>query len=150
MAQDTKGHWLGAIYGRKGHVQSATLYGDDIEALIEFLQEHGDLVGIILKVGVHRDDELAAGAVEASAVGGRFAKVSAKLDDLNPRIPLMEGGKHLDRPIGAAVVDKHHLEALGPAVHHLGDPAVQGRQAFLLVVDRKNKGKGERFHQMSL
>lgn len=31
MAKDTKGHWLGAITGRRGHVQSATLYGDDIE-----------------------------------------------------------------------------------------------------------------------
>ena len=31
MGSDVRGHWLGAISGRRGHVQSAMLYGDDIE-----------------------------------------------------------------------------------------------------------------------
>ena len=49
-------------------------------------QETGDLVRVVLQVGVERHHQLAAGRGEAGAQGRRLAEVAAKADAAHPRV----------------------------------------------------------------
>ena len=88
--------------------------------------------------------------LESGAVRGGFPEIPAKLDNLDTRVIAVERRQRLNRSIGAAIIDEHHFECLGPRPHRLDDLLVQRREAFPLVVHRQDKGKSGRAHQMSL
>src|SRR4029077_11450697 len=64
---------------------------DDVVALVHLGEEPGEVVGVVLLVAVHEDDDLAAGVAETGADRGGLAEVAAELDDPDPRVALVPG-----------------------------------------------------------
>ena len=71
--------------------------------------ELGNLVGRVLKVGVHGDDHVALGAGEAGVEGGRLAVVAAEGDSFYGGIFGGEALDYVPRRVGGAVVDENDL-----------------------------------------
>ena len=57
---------------------------DDVIALFELGEKGRDLVGIVLKIAIHGEDELALRVIKSGGEGGGLTEVAAKLDDKNP------------------------------------------------------------------
>jgi hypothetical protein len=50
------------------------------------VEQAWNIGGIVLTIGVHRDDHVARAVLEAGHQGGRLAIVAAKVDNLNARV----------------------------------------------------------------
>ncbi len=55
--------------------------GDDVVAFVDFGDELGELVGVVLEVAIHGNDDVAAGVIEAGGECGGLAEVAAEVDD---------------------------------------------------------------------
>ena len=118
---------------------------DDVVAFLEFGEEAGDLVGVVLEVAVHGEDELALRVVEAGGEGGGLAEVAAEFDDEDARI---DGGDLFKEAVGAvagAVVDEDEFKGLarvGEHGFHDGfEAVVEGGDVFFFVVEGDDDGE---------
>src|SRR4051812_30398076 len=69
-----------------GIVAGALPTADHVAAGVQGRQETRNLVRIVLQVGVHRKDDVAAGRAEASREGRRLAEVPAKAQAMDIRM----------------------------------------------------------------
>ena len=106
---------------------------DEVEAFFDFLEEAGNFFGIVLEIAVHRNDDVAAGEIEAGFERGGLAEIAAEADDVDAMIVLVNVGENFERVIAAAIVDENELVGLADGVHYLGDLHVERRDVFLLV-----------------
>ncbi len=115
--------------------------GDDVVALVELFHEGGNVVGIVLKIAVHGEDELAGGVVETGGERRGLAEVPAQLDHEDAAV---DRGDLFEQFVGAvpgAVVNKHHLKAVGHLFHYLLQAGVQYGDVFFLIVKRNDDGE---------
>lgn len=78
---------LGRQGFRQGVVAFLLIPRNEVVALIgDHVIEGGDLVGRILQVCVHRDDDVALRGAEATEKGWRLAVVAAELDAMDIRV----------------------------------------------------------------
>src|SRR5207253_4439146 len=101
----------------------------------------GEVVGVVLLVAVHEDDDPAAGVAEAGADRGGLAEVAAELDDPDPWIALVPGEGHGAGGVGAAVVDEDDLGRLGHGVEHLEELRHREVDVLLLLVEGDDHGE---------
>ncbi len=113
---------------------------DQIVALFNFLQEAGNLFGVVLQIPVHGNDHVAAREIESRLQRGRLSKIPPQAHDIHAAIVLVNVGKYLEGIIAAAVVHKNQFVALADGIHHLGDFHVQRRDVLLLVEERDDDG----------
>src|SRR5205085_10054171 len=73
---------------------------DAIQALIDFGQETRNLAGIILQVGVERQNELATGDGKAGRQSRRLPKISPKANPADPLVGRRQVLDPLPRAIG--------------------------------------------------
>ena len=85
----------------------------DVESLIDFLQEGGNIFRSVLQIAVHGDDHLAAGLVKAGRESGRLSEVAPQADHLQVRIGFDQIAQQLVAAIGRSVVDIENF--VGPA-----------------------------------
>ena len=99
------------------------------DEVITVLGDHavklGDLVGTVLQVGIHRDDDVAAGIGKTGVQSRGLAIVAAEGDALHPRVLVVQPPDDLPRVVGAAVVDEQHLVGEAVLVHDALDPLCQ-------------------------
>ena len=118
--------------------------GDEVEALVELGQEPRNLGGVVLKIAVDRDDDVAACLVEAGDERGRLAEVSAQADDSDVMCSVVQPGERGERSIGRAVVHEDCLPGRADRFERPGELVVEKRDASLLVVHRYHDGDHER------
>ena len=104
--------------------------------LVELRQEARDLGGVVLAVGVDRDDHVAGGLREARGERGGLAEVPAQTDCPHVRCARVQTGEGAERPVGRAVVDEHDLPGAPERVERARDLVVEELDTSLLVVHR--------------
>ncbi len=93
--------------------------GDDVVALFELFEEVGNVVGIVLQVAVHGENELARGVVETRRQRRGLAEVAAQLDDQHAAIDRGDLFQQLVGAVAGAIVDKDQLKTVAHLLHHL-------------------------------
>ena len=78
---------------------------DHIVALVDLVQQQGNVGRVVLQVGVQRHDHVAARQIKASSEGCRLAKIAAKADDFQVRVAFVPRAQLLPARVPAAVVD---------------------------------------------
>ena len=91
---------------------------DHVEVVLHLGQEPGDLVRIVLEVGVEGHHQLAAGLGEAGAQGRRLAEVAAEADAAHLRIGRGQPADHVPGAVGRAVVDEDHVQLVAVGRGH--------------------------------
>ena len=84
------------------------------------------LVGRVLEVVVHGDDEVAGGLAEAGEVGVVLAVVAQEVEGHDVRGGARAVGDHLPAAVLAAVVDQDQLVAQAGVLEDLDDPVDRG------------------------
>src|ERR1039458_3348068 len=114
--------------------------GDDVVSLIELFYQGGNVVGDVLPVASHGQDELDRGMVEACGQSRGLAKVAAQLDHKDAAV---DCGNFFEELVGAVlgtVVNKHHLKAVAHLFHYLLQTGIQDGDVLLFVVKGHNNG----------
>ena len=96
--------------------------------------EFGDLVGAVLQVCIHRDDDIALGAGEATLQTGGLAVVATELHPPDVGVLLTELTDHLPRLVGAAVIDEDDLVGEAVLLHDTPDPRLEFGQGFSFII----------------
>ena len=96
--------------------------------------EFGNLVGRVLQVGIHRDDDIALRLFEAAVERGTFAVVSAETDATHVWRLAVEFADDFPRAVGRAVVDENDFIRKAFGLHHFLDPLVEFGERIGLVV----------------
>ena len=112
--------------------------GDDVVSLVELFKKSGNVVGIVLQVAVHGQDELARGVVKAGGQGRGLAKVAAQLDDQHAAV---DGGnffKELVGPVVRAVINQDQLKGVVHLLHDLLEPGIEDCYVFFFIVKWHN------------
>jgi len=113
---------------------------DDVVTLFKLGEEVGDLVGIVLEIAVHGEDEVALGVVEAGGEGGGLAEVSAELDDENAAV---DGGDLFKQAVGAvsgSIIDEDQFEGFTDLLHYRFETVVEGGDVLFFVMERNDDG----------
>jgi hypothetical protein len=85
---------------------------DDVRPLgYELLVHAGEIAGIVLKVGVHRQNVLPACHVEAAEQGAGLAEVSPEREHSNLRAFSKQGLQVLVGSVRRSVIDEHDFVA---------------------------------------
>ena len=119
---------------------------DHVVSLVELGDEPRDVGGIVLQVAVGRDDDLAAGVVEAGGEGGGLAEVPAQAQDAHPRVRGLDREQPLPRRIRGAVVHEDDLVGLAEGEEARRQLPMQVGQVLGLVVDGDHDGDPRRHH----
>ncbi len=113
---------------------------DDVVALFELFKEVGDLVGVVLQVAVHGEDELARGVVEAGGQGRGLAEVAAQLDDEHAAVDRGDLFEKLVGTVAGAIVDEDQLERVADLLHDLFQARVEGGNVLFFVMEGNDNG----------
>ena len=117
---------------------------DEVEALVELREQPRDLGGIVLKVAVDRDDDVALGFLEAGLQRGGLAEVAPEPDDAHLVVLRVQTRERREGAVGRAVVDEDDLPRPTEWFEHGRELVVQQRDAALLVVhgdDHRDHGR---------
>lgn len=104
--EECRGHSLEHAFA----IAADPLGGDDVVALSVEGDHLREQFGRILEVGIHDDDRVARGEVEARGDRRLVAEVPAEAEHLHPRVELGRRGEDRSRLVAAAVVDVEDLE----------------------------------------
>ena len=96
--------------------------------------EFRNLVGAVLKVGIHGDDHIALRLLESAEQGWRLAVVAAELDALCLFVLGSQFFYHLPRAVGASVVHENHFVAVAVLVHYPLNPGKEFRQGLFFII----------------
>ena len=96
---------------------------NDIAAFLEFLEEGGDFLGVVLKIGVHGEDQLARNAFKARGKRDRLAEIAPEPDDFDLGVLRAQGRELFVGAVGASIVDEEELYIVPAGVlkNSLGD-----------------------------
>ena len=143
---------LGGQRLRDGVVAFLLVARDEVVAIdgnhpIEF----GYLVGRVLKVGIHCDDDIALRGLEATEERRTLAIVAAELDALDMlRVASAQLADDVPRMVGTTVVDKDHLIGESVLLHHALYPRKKLGYRLVLVVQRHHYGNICLIHLLSV
>ena len=105
---------------------------------LDHLVQTGYLVGRVLQVGVHSDDDIALCTLEPAVQGGTLAVVATELDGLDVFVFLAQALNDLPAVVGRTVVDEDDLVGEVIGLHDALYPGVQLRQRLGLIEKRNN------------
>ena len=109
---------------------------DDVEALIEAIEQPGDVGRVVLAVAVHRDQDRPPRQVERRRERGGLAAVAAQEGDADVLgVAVLDLRELRRRPVGRAVIDEDQLVAERERAEHLVELGVERDDVLDLVVD---------------
>jgi hypothetical protein len=112
-----------------------------IVALLNFLQEPGDLLGRILQVPVEGDDDLPLRPFKTRKDRHMLAVIAVETNDFDRRMELIQPLQELCRVIGTAIIDEEHLVALTHPMEGAHQPVSQRFERRCLIQDRHDDGE---------
>ena len=133
---------VGAARGNAAHheVVDALLApaGDDVVALFQLFDKVRNLVGVVLQVAVHGEDELARGVIEAGRKRGRLPKIAAQFDHQHAAVDRGNLFQQFVSAVAGAVIDKHQLKAVAHLLHYLLQARIKNGDVLLFIVKRND------------
>ncbi len=113
---------------------------DDVVSLAQLLQEHGNVVGIVLQVAIHGDDVLTFGVIEAGRKRRGLPEVAAQFYHYDAPIDRGDLLQHPEGIVVAAVVHEDQLERLVGAFHHHLEAVIELGYILFFVVEGDDNG----------
>ncbi len=92
---------------------------NDVIPLLELLKESGNVIGIVLQIAIHGQNELARGVIESGGKRRGLAKIPAQLHHQHAAVDRGYLFQQLVRPVARSVVHKHQLKRVPHLLHHL-------------------------------
>jgi hypothetical protein len=128
---------------RESSRKSPTLSGvDDVDPLREgALVHHGNQLGRILQVGVHRDDVVAVRVIQPGGERQLVPDIAREQQGMQLRPRRGHLAQHLAGAVAGAVVDHDDLVGLAQAVEHRAQPPLEQRQDLGFVVAGDDHGQ---------
>jgi hypothetical protein len=114
---------------------------DKVVPFVEFRQQRRNGSGVILKIGVHGDDDLAPCIGDPYRESRRLAVVPVEPEGANLPVLSLERTNRIEGTVGAAVVDKDDFEGIAVRLHHRRNGFDKRSKALLLIVERNDDGK---------
>ena len=113
---------------------------DDVVSLAQLLQEHGNVVGIVLQVAIHGDDVFAFSMIETGRQRGGLPEVAAQFDHYDA--PVHRGNllQHPEGIVVAAVVHEDQLERLVGGFHNHLEAVIELGYVLFFVVEGYDDG----------
>jgi len=112
-----------------------------VVAFFELLHDAGDVLRIILEIGVQGNDDLSPGVIKSGGNGSGLPEVANKLQDTHPPIQAGQALEFLGAPIRASIVDKEDLATGFPGGQTLLEAIIKGFQGLEFVENRNDDGK---------
>ena len=116
---------------------------DDVVAFVELREQLRYLLGFVLKVAIHRDDDVASCGVEAGSKRGGLAVVAREPDGVHAWIGRADRLDERPRRIGAAVVDVDDLGVDAEQQGHRAEAPVEFVERAGFVVERHDNREVE-------
>src|SRR5579859_736823 len=107
----------------------------DVIALCDLFQEKRNVIRIVLEIAVHRDQVVAGSVIESSGEGRGLTEVSAELDHRHATIDGRDLAEQMEGKIGASIVNKDQLKALGIGFHHPFQAVIENGYVLLFVME---------------
>src|SRR5262249_39554745 len=85
---------------------------DSVVALFDFVEELGNLLGVVLKIAVHRYNDFAAGEIETGLKRGSLTEVAAKANQVHAAVVFINFRENFEGIVFATVVNKDELVRL--------------------------------------
>ena len=107
----------------------------DVVSALVLGEQQRDVFGAILQVSVHDDHDVAARGLERGGLGGLMAEVAGQTDTDDTIVGRGRLQNQLKGPVGASVVDEHHLvRSSRKVVEHRREATHEfGNHRFLVV-----------------
>ena len=113
---------------------------DDVVSLAQLLQEHGNVVRIVLQVAIHGDDVFTFGMIETSRQGGGLPEVAAQFYHYNAPVHRGDLLQHPESIVVAAVVHEDQFERLVGGFHHHLEAVIELGYILFFVVEGDDNG----------
>jgi len=114
---------------------------DHVVALFELFHDEGDILRVILKVRIQRNDDLSPGVIKSGGNGGGLPEVTNKLEDTHPPIQAGQALEFLGAPIGAAIVDEEDFTTGFPGGQASLEAIIKGFESLKFVENWNDDGK---------
>ena len=114
---------------------------DHVVTLFELLHDAGDILRIILKIRVQRNDDPPPGIIKSGGNGGGLPEIANKLQDTNPSIQGGQALEFLGASIGTSIVDEEDFATGFPGSQALLETVVQGFESLEFVENGNDDGK---------
>ena len=111
---------------------------DDIEALVQLLEKSRDLGGIILQVGIHHQNQVAARGPHSRRQSSCLAKIPPKPDCPHLGVICREFVNHIPGSIRRPIVHEQDLKYLPTSRAAAFDLRVQFSEAVLFIKNGDN------------
>ena len=113
---------------------------DGIDTGFESFQKSGNIGGVHLEVGIHGDDDLAAGELETGGFTGTFAGVDAVVNNSEPGTAAAERFESRQTGVGTGIVDADDFKGFTGLGQSGFELLHQRAQVILFVVDGDDDG----------
>src|SRR5262245_28397372 len=113
---------------------------DDVISLAQFRNEGWDLGRIMLKIAIHRDDDVSSSRIETGLKTGGLAEVLTKPHNRNARIVIAYFRQDFEGVVAAAIVDKNDFIVAAQLRHCCNNPGVERTDVTFFVIKRNNDG----------
>ena len=114
--------------------------GNEVVTLLHHFQESGDLMRVILEVGVHSENVFAGNSLEARGQGFRFAEIAPEAYAVNSAVGVGQVFNYFPTGVFAAVVDEKDLVVQSGLSHHFRDLGVKLPKVALFIEDGNDEG----------
>ena len=111
--------------------------GNDVEPFIKFVQQTRDVGRIILHIGVHRNQHLAARRMDARSHRRRLTVVSSQSDHAYARVFRGKFAQHIQASIARTIVNVDDFGRASEFLQRLVQSRLQWTKVRLFVKDRK-------------
>ncbi len=99
-------------FAQKGIIHAMlTPSAGDVEAFIDLGEQRRNILGRVLQIAIHRDDDVALRFVESRGERRGLSEVAAQADYLEPSIGLHQIREQLETAIRGSVVHEQNLVA---------------------------------------
>src|SRR5258708_22881684 len=113
---------------------------DQIVTLLQLFEECRNIVGIVLQIAIHGDDELALSVGKTGRQRGCLPEVAPQTHHHHPAVDGHDLAQQFVGAVDAAVIHKDQFEGISGGLHNGLEPVVQRGYAFLLIVERNDNG----------
>ena len=113
---------------------------DHVVPLFHLGDQHGNLFGGVLQVGVEGDDDLSAALLEGGKNRHVLAEIAVELDHPHFRESSCHALEDAERAVAAAIVGENDLEAFADPLHDRIEAVDERREVQFLVEDRDDYG----------
>src|SRR5262245_9229108 len=93
----------------------------DVKARCQRRQELGNLLWVVLQIGVHGENDFSAGGTETRGQGRSLAEIAPQPETQDTRVTAGQFTDYIPRPVCAAVIDHEDFDLQARVVSCLDD-----------------------------